>query len=225
MRRQLHCQAKQNPDRSGLYEGLGWALGGQQGKLLLLPAHDQWCPQCPLHLAWHFDELAPLSPNRALVCPSAGNEAAARAEQERLQQQQLEDALDEQEPQAEDAEHAEGRDLDDMWEGQDYVGMEVGKEEVDRLLEKYSDAEWIEVDEEENRRIPFHRSAAMALAYPCPLVCLLVTSWLHAICYCYKSQAVPARWFETGFVKVPEGWMCLLLVARANNMQAHMNGD
>ena len=38
LRQQLHCQAKQNPDRSGLYEGLGWALGGQQGKLLLLPA-------------------------------------------------------------------------------------------------------------------------------------------------------------------------------------------
>ena len=62
-----------------------------------------------------------------------------------------------------------------MWEGQDYVSLEVGKEEVDRLLEKYSDAEWIEVDEEENRRIPFHRSGAMAAAHPCPLACLLVT--------------------------------------------------
>ena len=104
---------------------------------------------------------------------SAANEAAAQAEQERLRQQQLEDAPDEDEPQPEHAEGAEGRDLDDMWEGQDYVGLEVGKEEVDRLLEKYSDAEWIEVDEEENRRIPFHRSAATALTYPCPLVCLL----------------------------------------------------
>ena len=69
LRQQLHCQAKQNPDRSGLYEGLGWALGGQQGKLLMLPAHFPWpkvpemCAACSLALsqAAHYCPMAELS--------------------------------------------------------------------------------------------------------------------------------------------------------------------
>ena len=138
----------------------------------------EWCLQCVLHSAWHSVKLAPVSLDRSLVCSSAGSEAAAQAQQERLRQQQEEDAPDEDEPQPEDAGNVEGRDLDDMWEGQDYVGMRVRQEEVDRLLEKYSDAEWIEVDEEENRRIPFHRCVVVASAHPCPAGMPLVTSWL-----------------------------------------------